>query len=120
MALIKIYGIPNCDTVKKALVLLRNMNIPFEFTDIKKSGISKEKLTEWLRFQPLERLLNKKSTAWKMLSPEMQADATTRTGAVRLMQEYPNLIKRPVAEISGTILIGFIEADYRRALKQYT
>jgi len=113
----KVYGIPNCDTVKKALVWLKKHHIPVEFHDYKKEGISKEKLQEWCALQPLDLILNKKSTAWKELSPTQQEKAATPAGALKLMQEYNNLVKRPVIEIPGTILIGFNEASYKSAFK---
>lgn len=95
---------------------LKKNKIPFQFHDYKKEGISKEKLEEWLTMQPLDILLNKKSTAWKELTPAKQKKAGTAAGAVKLMQAYPNLVKRPVAEIPGTILIGFNELIYSKNL----
>ena len=114
---VKVYGIPNCDTVKKVLVWLKKNNIPFEFHDYKKEGISREKLQQWCALQPLDIILNKKSTAWKELSAAQQEKAATQAGAIKLMQEYNNLVKRPVIEISGTILIGFNEASYKNHFK---
>ena len=112
-----VYGIPNCDTVKKSLAWLKKNNIPFEFHDYKKEGVSKEKLQEWCALQPLDIILNKRSTAWKELLPALQEKAATQAGAIQLMQEYNNLVKRPVIEISGTILIGFNEASYKNDFK---
>lgn len=113
----KVYGIPNCDTVKKVLAWLKKNNIAFEFHDYKKEGISKEKLQQWCALQPLDILLNKRSTAWKELLPAQHEKAATQAGAIKLMQEYHNLVKRPVIEISGTILIGFNEASYKKYFK---
>ncbi len=113
---IKIYGIPNCDSVKKTLSWLKKNNVVFDFHDFNKKGLSKEKINQWLNMQPLKKVLNKKSTAWRILSAEEQRTSETETGAVNLIQQHTNLIKRPVAEISGTILIGFEEQEYRMAL----
>jgi len=114
--MITLYGIPNCDSTKKAMTWLKKNNISFEFHDYKTKGISKEKLEEWLSLQPLDILLNKKSTAWKELTAAEQKRAATHAGAIKLMQEYNNLIKRPVTEIPGTILIGFNELIYSKNL----
>ena len=114
--MVKLYGISNCDTVKKTMVWLREHKIKFEFHDYKKEGISKKKLEEWLVLQPLEVVFNKRSAAWKQLTAAEQEKANTEAGAVSLMLEHNNLIKRPVVEISGTILVGFQEADYKKQL----
>lgn len=63
--MVEVYGIPNCDTVKKALAWLKENNIEYVFHDFKKEGVSKEKLKQWLSIIPLEKLTNKKSIAWK-------------------------------------------------------
>ena len=116
MPRVKIYGIPNCDTVKKAQAFLKAHNILYDFHDYKQNGITKEKITTWLALQPAEVLLNKKSTAWKILSAEEKSLSVTDSGTADLMMAYPNLIKRPVTEISGTILIGFSEITYSKVL----
>ena len=116
MSKINLYGISNCDTVKKALAFLKKLNTTVEFHDYKKEGISKEKLKEWISVLPVNLLLNKKSTTWKLLPEKKQREAESEQGALHLMHEYPNLIKRPVAEISGTVLLGFNEAAYKAAL----
>ncbi len=96
--------------------LLKENNVAFRFHDFSKDGLSREKIIEWLSMHPLQKVLNKKSTAWRILSPEEQQTAETETGAVNLIMQYSNLIKRPVAEISGTTLIGFDDKEYRTAL----
>ena len=113
--MVNIYGIKNCDTVKKALCWLKENDVYFEFHDFKKEGITKEKLKEWGNAEQGEILFNKKGTTWKKLSEEEQQRANTKTGAIQLMQENTSLIKRPVAEITGTILIGFNEDAYTKA-----
>lgn len=113
--MINIYGIPNCDTVKKATAWLNENEISFQFHDFKKEGVQIAKLKEWLAKLPSEKLLNKKSTAWRALTPAEQLLSTDAKGAIQLMATYTNLIKRPVVEISGTILTGFSEAAYIKA-----
>lgn len=111
--MVQLYGIPNCDTVKKAISWLSANKIIYEFHDFKKEGISKEKLKHWLTIVPLELLMNKKSTAWKNFTAEQQQQAASKTGAVALMQLHTNFIKRPILEFAGTILCGFKEETYK-------
>jgi len=112
-SMIQVYGIPNCDTVKKALVWLKENNIDYVFHDFKKEGVSKEKLQQWLSLISLEQLSNKKSTAWKQFTIAEQQQAGSVTGSIALMQLNTNFIKRPVLEIAGTILCGFNEESYK-------
>ncbi len=114
--MIPIYGIPNCDTVKKTLTWFKENNIEVVFHDFKKEGVSAIKLKEWLNVTPLEKLLNKKSTAFKNLSDEDKKRTETKDAAIKLMQANTNLIKRPVIEIDGTILNGFTEDDIKNVL----
>jgi arsenate reductase len=111
--MVHVYGIPNCDTVKKALVWLQKNNIGYVFHDFKKEGVTKEKLQQWLSIIPLEKLGNKKSTAWKGFTIVEQVQAGSKAGGIYLMQLNTNFIKRPVLEIAGTILCGFNEESYK-------
>ncbi len=104
--MLKIFGIPNCDTIKKTQKWLALNNIDFEFHDYKKQGITKKQLSEWCRRADWEILLNKRSRTWKELSKQDQSNLT-QTKAISLMQQYPTLIKRPVAQQGKTILVGF-------------
>ena len=112
----KVYGIKNCDTVKKALKWLESHNIDFEFHDFKKSGISNEKLKEWSTKLGWEPLLNKRGTTWKKLDAETQNRIINENDAFKLMQEKTSVIKRPVIENGQDILIGFDENTYQRTL----
>lgn len=110
-----VYGIPNCDTVKKALTWLKNNHIDFEFHDFKKEGISAKKLHEWDKKAGLEKILNTRSTTWK----DEVDDATKQTitsidAAVPLLQEKTSIIKRPVIEDGKFLHFGFDEAAYRK------
>lgn len=109
----KVYGIPNCNTVKKALDWLKAHQIEFEFHDYKKKGISKEKLQEWAKELGWEALLNKKGTTWRQLPPEAQAKVTDADTAFALMIEKPSVIKRPLVEMQP-ILLGFDESAYNQ------
>ena len=113
--MIQVYGIPNCDTVKKAITWLKENKIAFEFHDFKKEGVSPTKLMEWLKLSPLEKMLNKKSIAFKNLSPQEQQNTVEINEAVLLMQANTNLIKRPVVEIAGTVLHGFQPDEFKKA-----
>ena len=109
------YGIANCDTVKKTLAWLTQNEISFEFHNFKKEGITAEKLKEWLKTSSIEKVLNRKSIAFKSLSEEEQLMMAKKNDAIRLMQTNTNLIKRPVLEIAGTILNGFQEDELKKA-----
>jgi arsenate reductase len=111
-----VYGIPNCDTVKKATVWLKENKIDYEFHDYKKAGITKTKLADWCKIVGWEVLLNKKSSTWKKLSLEEQQSATNQTAAIKIMFENNSIIKRPVIEFGNTILVGFNEGDYQKKL----
>jgi arsenate reductase len=108
----KIYGIPNCNTVKKTLDWFRLHEIDFEFHDFKKLGIDRLKLEEWSGHLGWEALLNKRGTTWKLLSPEIQNSITSKESAFKLMQEKVSVIKRPVIETGlDSVLLGFNEVQ---------
>ncbi len=114
--MVKVYGIPNCDTVKKALSWLKENKVIFEFHDFKKEGISTAKIKEWIEASSLKKVLNKKSTAFRNLSSDDQQKTLVKSAAIKLMQAHTNLIKRPVAEIAGIVLHGFNESEFINAL----
>ncbi len=104
--MLKIYGIPNCDQIKKSQKWLKDRGIEFEFHDYRKQGISKKQLNNWCKAVDWELLLNKRSRTWKELKETDKADLT-QTKAVSLMQQHPTLIKRPVIQKKETIIVGF-------------
>lgn len=112
----KVYGIKNCDTVKKALKWLDEHNLAYEFHDFKKSGITEEKLKEWSSTLGWESLLNKRGTTWRKLDPQTQNRIKNETDAFKLMQESTSVIKRPVIENNQNVLLGFDEAAYQKVL----
>jgi len=115
---LKIYGIPNCNTVKKALDWLKLHHLDYEFHDFKKLGISSEKLEEWADKLGWEAFLNKRGTTWKMLDAEIQQSIVCKADAFKLMQVKPSVIKRPVIETgSSTIILGFNEEQLSELLK---
>ncbi len=107
-----VYSIPNCDVTKLALARLRKNKIDFSFHDYKKSGITISKLNDWSKKVGWEKLLNKRGTTWRGISTDIQQTINDQRSAVHLMQEHTSLIKRPVIEMNGEILIGFDEAIY--------
>ncbi|SFC74964.1 arsenate reductase [Parapedobacter composti] len=112
-----VYGIKNCNTVKKALNWLEENNIPYTFHDFKKEGVSESKLNEWERHTGWEPLVNKRGTTWRQLSPEEQTAVVDAASANRLMQAKTSVIKRPVIESPRGIILGFDEAEYQAKLK---
>ncbi|ATD65022.1 arsenate reductase [Neisseria weixii] len=112
--MIKLYGIPNCDTVKKARIWLADNGVEAEFADFKKSPPTPELITAWLSQIPLENLLNKRGTTWRKLDAQTQARATEQQGAVRIMVEHPSVIKRPVLEKDGQFYVGYSADRYQQ------
>ncbi len=112
MNTITVYGISNCDTIKKTLNWYKQRNIPVDFFDYKKNGIKKEKLMHWCKEAGWEMLLNKKSTTWRSLTPEEQQLITNEKMAIKLMIAYPTIIKRPVIEMNNKVMVGFNEAYF--------
>jgi Spx/MgsR family transcriptional regulator len=113
----KIYGIPNCDTVKKARDWFKKNNIEYEFHDFKKAGISLEKLSEWDSKAGYEKFLNKNSATWKELPPEVKENIKTKEDAFPLIQQKTSMIKRPVIEMGAVLLFGFDEEAYGKLIK---
>lgn len=110
----KIYGIPNCNTVKKALDWLRANQVEYEFHDFKKLGVSESKLKEWAEIVGWEALVNKRGTTWKKLDAETQNSVVSAETAFTLLQEKTSMIKRPVLETDNGIFLGFDESTYQK------
>lgn len=106
-----LYGIPNCDTVKKARGWLHARGLAHAFHDYKKAGINADTLGRWADAAGWEPLLNRAGTTFRKLSDADRADID-RTKAIDLMLSHPSLIKRPVVEGAGALLIGFKEAEW--------
>ena len=117
MSELKVYAIPNCNTVKKALDWLKAKKIVYEFHDYKKLGITSAILTSWCAQVGWEALVNKKGATWRQLPPEVQAKITTQKAAIALMIEKTSIIKRPLLTINDkVILLGFEEVEYKKSL----
>ncbi|SEL90753.1 ArsC family reductase [Parapedobacter koreensis] len=113
-----IYGIKNCNTVKKALTWLEENNISYTFHDFKKEGVSEDKLHAWEEQTGWEPLVNKRGTTWRQLSPAEQSAVVDASSANQLMGAKTSVIKRPVIENpKGGIILGFDEAEYTAKLK---
>jgi Spx/MgsR family transcriptional regulator len=114
----KLYGIPNCNTVKKARAWLAEHNVKADFHDFKKDGVDETLLNGWLAQTPWEKLVNRAGMTWRNLDERSKAAVQDHASAVRLMMEKPSVIKRPVLVEDGKILsLGFDEATYQKLLK---
>lgn len=119
--LITLYGISNCDSVKKAKKWLGDNEIVYVFHDFRADGLTTEQIKHWLEQVPREKLLNKRSTTWKQMPDGLKNELTEDNAADSLfidtMTEHPTLIKRPVLAISSdNIQVGFSAADYQQLI----
>lgn len=112
----RIYGIKNCDTVKKAIQFLEENNIAYEFHDYKKLGIDASKIKEWSKLVPFELLINKKGPTYRNLSDEDKMLLEKISTAIPVMQNNTSVIKRPIVENMGKILLGFNVEEYAHSL----
>lgn len=113
---ITIYGIPNCDTMKKARAWLVEHGIDYAFHDYKSAGIDREHLARWSKIAGWEKLLNRAGTTFRKL-PEIDKQELNETKAIALMLAQPSLIKRPVLDLGGgKLLVGFNPELYADAL----
>jgi Spx/MgsR family transcriptional regulator len=96
--MIILYGIPNCDTVKKARAWLSAQGLAYEFHDFKKAGVPADRLSAWESALGWQKLLNRQGTTWRKLDPQTQASAVDAVSAQALMRAQASLIKRPVVE----------------------
>ena len=113
----KVYGITNCNTVKKALDWLKANNVAYEFQDFKKLGVSAEKLAEWDKKAGYEKFMNKQGLTWKQLDPQVKDSIQTKEDALKLLQQKTSMIKRPVIEDGDFLFFGFDEATYQQHFK---
>ena len=110
------YGIPNCDTVKKARKWLEANGLDYAFHDYKKEGAEAGKVEAWINAKGVDVVLNKRGTTYRKLSDEEKANAADIHGAVTLLVQNPSMIKRPVVEFEGGVLVGFKEDEWSAAL----
>ena len=106
--MIEVFGIPNCETVKKARAWLGTQGVTHRFHDFKKQGVPKDKLQTWMAALGWEALLNRKGTTWRKLDATTQASVTDTASALALMLDQSSVIKRPVVVwADGQVSVGF-------------
>ncbi|PCJ85967.1 MAG: ArsC family reductase [Thiotrichaceae bacterium] len=110
--MIKIYGIPNCDTMKKARKWLDNNNLKYEFHDYKKQGVPEHQLKKWVKHAGWDTVLNKRGTTWRKLDDSIKVNIDENS-AIQVMLDNPSAIKRPILESGKKLLVGFKEEEYR-------
>ena len=110
-----IYGIPNCDTVKKTVNWFQKHHLAYEFYNYKTNGIPVSKLKNWCNQTGWESLLNRKGTTWKQLDEKLKMKITDEKTAIRWLSENTSAIKRPLIELAEKVVaLGFSEEDYLR------
>lgn len=110
-----VYGIKNCNTVKSAIDWLKKNKVDFEFHDYKSKGISASKLKDWSQQVGWESLVNKRGTTWRQLDEATQKKVTSEKAAIELMMEKTSVIKRPLIEDNGKVVVlGFDEDEYKK------
>jgi arsenate reductase (glutaredoxin) len=113
--MITLYGIPNCDTVKKARVWLTEHGVNYTFHDFKKQGVPTELLPSWLARVGMDNLINRKGPTWRKLEPAVQASVVDTASAIAVMQTHSSVIKRPVVVWGdGAVTVGFSEEKFAR------
>lgn len=109
--MITLYGIPNCDSIKKARLWLQAHNVDYRFHNYKSEGVPEKELRNWIKQVGWEALLNKRGTTWRKLD-DAARENLTQESSMQLMLDSPGLIKRPVLDIDGKITVGFSEDRY--------
>lgn len=112
---IDFYGIPNCDTVRKARAWLDAAGTRYTFHDFKKEGADQDRIRAWVQAAGWEKLLNRKGTTFRQLEPAQKENLDAEK-AIRLMAAQPSTIKRPVVELPDGILVGFDAAEWEARL----
>jgi arsenate reductase len=112
---VTIYGIKNCDTMKKARAWLDGQGVRYSFHDYKAAGIDRARLEAWAKVVGWEILLNRSGTTFRAL-PDAMCERLTAKKAIKLMLDQPSMIKRPVLDIGGKLLVGFKAELYQAAL----
>lgn len=115
---VTLYGIPNCDTVKKARTWLDQNGIEYTFHDFKKAGLSPELVESWLSQLAWDVLVNRKGTTWRGLPDERKAAVCDAKSAAALMLELPSVVKRPVLSEANSVHVGFSDALYQQTFKK--
>ncbi len=111
-----LYGIANCDTIKKARLWLKDNGIDYSFHDYKKRGVPEAELKTWVKKFGWEILLNKRGTTWRKLDDNIK-NSVNEKASIQIMLENPSIIKRPVLVKNKTILVGFKTEEYSSLFK---
>jgi arsenate reductase len=114
-SVIKIYGIRSCDSCRNAQKWLKKQGIEFDYIDIRADGIDEQTLHRWAQAVEWENLLNKRSITWRKI-PDIDRVDLNADSAVRLIDNYPTVLKRPVLEYGDQVLLGFDEDQYKSTL----
>ena len=114
---ITLYGIPNCDTVKKARAWLEGQGVAYDFHDFKKAGVPPERLAAWTGALGWERLVNRQGTTWRKLDAATQAAVHDAASAGEFLRQQPSAIKRPVVEWPGQTTVGFDATAWAELVK---
>lgn len=115
----KLYGIPNCNTVKKARDWLDANHIAYEFHDFKKQGVSEQQLQTWLSQLPESKLINRAGLTWRGIDDATKQSIVDNASAIALMSAKTSVIKRPILEKDSKIMaLGFSETEYSALFKQ--
>ncbi|WP_296702700.1 ArsC family reductase [Thiocapsa sp. UBA6158] len=113
--MVALYGIPNCDTMKKARAWLHAHGVDYRFHDYKREGLDETRLRAWVAELGWEALVNRRGTTWRKL-PEDVREGMDAEAAIRIMLESPSIIRRPVLDTGEVRHAGFSETDYERLL----
>lgn len=117
--MITLYGIKNCDTVKKARTWLADREIEYRFHDVREDGLDADTVSQWLQALGWETLVNKRSTTWKGLDPT-QREAMDDAAALQAIVAQPTLFKRPVLDTGHEVHCGFSAANYQTIFDHHT
>ncbi len=111
--MVRLFGIPNCDTMKKARQWLTDHAVEYEFHDYKKQGVDEKRLRQWVKQVGWEVLLNRRGTTWRKLDETLKANIG-EASAIRIMLDNPSIIKRPVMEHGKSLQVGFKAEEYAK------
>lgn len=115
---ISLYGIPNCDQVRKARAWLDAQAVPYIFHDFKKAGITRALIHAWLADVSWDALVNRKGTTWRGFTDQRKAAIIDQSSAIELMLESPSVIKRPVLSTGSTTCVGYSDELYQLTFKK--
>jgi arsenate reductase len=118
MAEATLYGIENCDQVRRARQWLRSHGVAVRFHDFRRDGLTHEMLDRWLTHLPWDALLNRRGLAWRRLDPAQRARVVDQASAIEALLADPTLVKRPVLEAGERLLVGFSEPAYLNAFEE--